>query len=282
MRLLFRLFFPAFFMAIGWIVGAKFGAPDYVLDTVDRYVKIGADEAREAASGFAGDAIDAAEGALSSLEEEQVYDSDADGGDEKEPSEEDRAVAEAAPVLKRSFAAAPMADRLQVCRTRVSNSPAVDAEGYVRDFKKRIDVDGVALLLAPVTKACLSSGYGPRGSRGKLHAGVDFFSDSGGEVLAAGDGVVVEAVYRDDYGNMVVIDHGGGVYTRYAHLQRFYSGMKAGRAVKQGMMLGPIGNSGAYTTVVHVHYEILRGDYDTPKKSFGLTPVDPFSFPKAQ
>ena len=136
---------------------------------------------------------------------------------------------------------------------------------------------GVSLLVAPVTKACLSSGFGLRGTGGRLHKGVDYYSDQGGEVLAAADGLILEATYRDDYGYMLVIDHGGGVYTRSAHLKRFAEGIDAGVRVAQGQVLGPIGNSGAYTKVVHLHYEVLTGDYDNPKRSFGLQPVNVFN-----
>lgn len=91
---------------------------------------------------------------------------------------------------------------------------------------------------------------------------------------AAGAGRIVEAVSRSDYGNMIVLDHGGGVYTRYAHLARFSSGVRKGASVQMGQTLGPIGKSGA-STIVHLHYEVLTGDYDTSAKSFGLDAVDP-------
>ncbi len=87
--------------------------------------------------------------------------------------------------------------------------------------------------------------------------------------------------YRDDYGNMLVIDHGGGVYTRYAHLASFGRGLMSGVTVKAGEQIGLMGNTAGYQIPMHLHYELLLGDYANPKASFGLAPADPFSFPSA-
>ena len=99
--------------------------------------------------------------------------------------------------------------------------------------------------------------------------------------MAAGDGTIVEIKYREDYGNMIVIDHGGGVYTRYAHLASFGKGLSAGVSVRAGEQIGLMGNTAGYQIPMHLHYELLLGDYNTPKASFGLEPVDPLTFPAA-
>ena len=75
--------------------------------------------------------------------------------------------------------------------------------------------------------------------------------------------------------NVIVIDHGAGVYTRYSHLARFGRGVREGANVRQGQVLGPIGKTGA-SSIVHLHYEVLIGDYNTAAKSFGLEAKDPF------
>lgn len=174
----------------------------------------------------------------------------------------------------------PFEASLAMCpRMTVQNAPQADAAGVISPFAPVVMVEGVRLAAGPVRGACLSSGYGPRNSR--LHKGVDYHSDVGGPVLAGGDGVVIEMVYRNDYGNMLLIDHGGGVYTRYAHLASFGPGLAQGVAVKAGEQIGLMGNTGAYAIPVHLHYEVLTGDYNTPKKSFGLTSVDPFAMPSA-
>ncbi|MEL7481355.1 MAG: M23 family metallopeptidase [Pseudomonadota bacterium] len=169
-------------------------------------------------------------------------------------------------------------DALRICATSVSNAPPADGDGIVIDFRPTVTIDGVQLLIAPATRSCLSSGFGPRGASSRLHKGVDYYTKENGDVLSAADGTIVEAVYRDDYGYMIVIDHGGGIYTRSAHLKRFAPSIARGARVSQGQVLGPIGSSGAYTSAAHLHLEFLRGDISNPKGSFGLEPVNPFSF----
>ncbi len=154
----------------------------------------------------------------------------------------------------------------------ISNEPPVDADDRLKNFRPLITVQGVSLAAAPVSHGCFSSGFGDRD--GKLHRGVDYHSEAGSTVYSAGSGTIVEVVYRDDYGNMVVIDHGNGVYTRYAHLKGFASGITQGKSVTGTTKLGQMGQSAGYRVVVHLHYELLLGDFNTPAKSFGLEPKD--------
>lgn len=102
----------------------------------------------------------------------------------------------------------------------------------------------------------------PISRRRKLHAGVDFAAKRGARVNAARDGVVVYAKWRGGYGRLVVIDHGGGVTTRYAHLSRIR--VRKGQRVSAGQRIGQVGSSGA-ATGPHLHFEI-REDRE---------PVDP-------
>jgi murein DD-endopeptidase MepM/ murein hydrolase activator NlpD len=161
----------------------------------------------------------------------------------------------------------------------VSNAPAADAQRRVRNYASLIIVNGTTLAANPTVGACLSSAFGPRGSG--QHKGVDFHSDTGGPILAAADGVVIEAKYRDDYGNMLLIDHGNGVYARYAHLSSFADQVVEGARVTAGQQIGLMGNTASYSIPIHLHYEVLTGDYNNPRGSFGLTPNSPFSFPAA-
>ncbi|MCQ8184786.1 M23 family metallopeptidase [Parvularcula maris] len=166
---------------------------------------------------------------------------------------------------------------LQLCpRMTVSNAPAADAEGSVRGYHPFADIGGVAVLVNPAPKACLSSAFGQRS--GRLHKGLDYQSDPAGPVLAAQAGTVVESGYRDDYGQYVLIDHGSGVFTRYAHLATLTGAAREGRVVQLGVM----GNTASYRIPVHLHFEVLTGDYATAKKSFGLKPVDPLKSVKAR
>ncbi len=168
---------------------------------------------------------------------------------------------------------------LDLCpRMEVSNAPK-NANGVVTAFKPVVLVKNVRIATFPTPGACMSSGFGTRSER--LHKGLDYHADIGVPVLAGGDGIILEMKYRDDYGNMILIDHGGGVYTRYAHLASFGKGLMPGVTVKAGEPLGLMGNTASYQIPMHLHYELLVGDYNNPKASFGLEPEDPMSFPAA-
>ena len=96
----------------------------------------------------------------------------------------------------------------------------------------------------------------------KLHSGMDIGAPMGTNFLAANDGVVVKAGYNSAYGNMVMIDHGGGVITLYAHGSSIE--VKEGDVVKQGQPVLKVGMTG-YATGPHAHFEIrLNGEYLNP------------------
>jgi murein DD-endopeptidase MepM/ murein hydrolase activator NlpD len=169
---------------------------------------------------------------------------------------------------------------LSLCpRMSVSNAPPANAQGQVRNYAPVVSVNGVRIAVNPTSGACLSSAVGPRGSG--QHKGLDFHAATGGPIFAAGDGVVIERKYRDDYGNMLLIDHGGGVYTRYAHLSSFSDDVLVGMQVRAGQQIGLMGNTAAYAIPIHLHYEVLLGDYNTPRQSFGLEARSPFTFAAA-
>ncbi len=109
----------------------------------------------------------------------------------------------------------------------------------------------------PVKAAYLGSPFGVRsdpiaGLRA-LHEGIDFNAEPGTPVIAAADGVVLSAAYHNDFGNMVEVDHGEGLTTRYAHLSRM--GVKPGVLIKRGELLGAVGNTGR-STGPHLHFEV--------------------------
>lgn len=187
---------------------------------------------------------------------------------------------QAEPIMESSAGGPAFEEQLALCPAMsVSNAPAVDANRRVRNYARIVNVNGVRLATAPTQGACLSSAFGAR--NGRMHKGIDLHSGSGGPIFAAGDGVVMERKYRDDYGNMLLIDHGNGVFTRYAHLSSFAAGVVEGARVNAGQQMGLMGNTASYRIPVHLHYELLLGDYNTPAASFGLTPRSPFEFPRA-
>lgn len=88
----------------------------------------------------------------------------------------------------------------------------------------------------------------------EFHTGLDISTEKGQPVVATANGTVYSAAPNGAYGNMVVIDHGFGLVTRYAHLQAF--NVKAGDVVKRGDVIGFAGSTGR-ATGDHVHYEVL-------------------------
>lgn len=90
-----------------------------------------------------------------------------------------------------------------------------------------------------------------------FHQGLDISTEKGQPVYATADGVVEMAAFTGDYGNMILLDHGFGLQTRYGHLSAFE--VKAGASVKRGDIIGLVGSTGR-STGSHLHYEILVND----------------------
>lgn len=166
---------------------------------------------------------------------------------------------------------------LQVCpKMHVSNAPSL--AGQQRSATACFH--GVELYVAPAPAACLSSGYGRRGKKHKLHAGIDFQSKPAGLVIAAGNGTIVEMGVREDFGKWVVIDHGSGAYSSYAHLKKFAANLKKGVRVKRGQRLGIMGNTGNFSGgAIHLHYELREGNFRKKKNWWLLKSVNPFALP---
>ena len=105
----------------------------------------------------------------------------------------------------------------------------------------------------------MSSTFGyrsdPFNHRGKFHSGVDFTGALGTPIHSSGDGIVVTANNSSSgYGNQVIIDHGFGYKTRYAHMSKIL--VKEGERVKRGQVVGAMGSTGR-STGTHLHYEVL-------------------------
>lgn len=108
-------------------------------------------------------------------------------------------------------------------------------------------------FLWPVSRAELSSGYGMRS--GKVHEGIDLKADKGSLVRATASGRVVLSSWMRGYGRIVVIYHGDGLSSVYAHNQKNL--VKAGRWVKQGESIARLGESGK-TRGAHLHFELRQ------------------------
>lgn len=116
--------------------------------------------------------------------------------------------------------------------------------------------DVSVLTTEPVARS-ESSGFGwrehPIRKRQKFHHGTDYRGKRGTPILASGAGTVTFAGRRGGYGNVVFIDHGNGVLTRYAHLRRIET--KKGATVSAGERIGQLGSTGAVTGA-HLHFEV--------------------------
>ena len=111
--------------------------------------------------------------------------------------------------------------------------------------------------VAPSQSTWATSGFGwredPIRKRKKFHRGDDIRAKSGTPVFAAGDGVVVLAGRQGGYGNVIYVDHGGGVVTRYGHLRRIETTL--GSALRAGQQIGQVGSTGR-ATGPHLHFEV--------------------------
>jgi murein DD-endopeptidase MepM/ murein hydrolase activator NlpD len=126
------------------------------------------------------------------------------------------------------------------------------------------DVDGKsvvkALMKTPINGARLSSSFGMRKHPilgfNKLHTGTDFAAKSGTPIMASGSGTVTRARWCGAGGNCVKIRHNSVYETVYAHMKSFAKGIKEGRKVKQGQVIGYVGSTGR-STGPHLHYEVI-------------------------
>ena len=134
---------------------------------------------------------------------------------------------------------------LALIRSRQSHSTGrVSRRGFIWPFR------------GPIT-----SPYGPRGSG--FHTGMDIDCDTGDRIVAAKAGRVIASEWGGGYGNMVIIDHGNGVSTLYAHNSRLY--VREGQRVSQGQRITACGNTG-HSYGDHLHFEVrINGDHTNPR-----------------
>lgn len=114
----------------------------------------------------------------------------------------------------------------------------------------------------------IGSGFGfrsdPFTGRAALHTGLDFPADSGTAIMAAAGGVVRSTDYHPAYGNLLEVDHGNGLVTRYAHTSKIL--VKAGDLVKRGQVVAEVGTTGR-STGPHLHFEVMvEGVQQDPAK----------------
>ena len=108
--------------------------------------------------------------------------------------------------------------------------------------------------------------YHPVLHRTKLHTGIDLVASGDKTIVSAADGVVKVRGYNAAYGNQVVLDHGGGIETRYAHMASF-GAIKVGQQIGAGTKLGVQGATG-FVTGPHLHFEVMRDGRPIEPKKF--------------
>ncbi len=147
---------------------------------------------------------------------------------------------------------------------------------YYKDPKGNVDYfspDGKsmrkAFLRSPVEFSRISSRFSnkrwhPILSKWRSHKGVDYAAKRGTPVRASGDGKVIFAGTKGGYGRLIVIRHGGRYTTAYGHLNGYARGVRSGKKVKQGQIIGYVGSSGL-ATGPHLHYEFrVNGVHRNP------------------
>ena len=117
-----------------------------------------------------------------------------------------------------------------------------------------------SLMKTPINGARLSSSYGMRKhpilGYNKMHKGTDFAAPSGTPIMASGSGTVTRARWCGGGGNCVKIKHNSTYETIYAHMKIFAKGIREGKKVKQGQIIGYVGSTGL-STGPHLHYEVI-------------------------
>ncbi len=146
-------------------------------------------------------------------------------------------------------------------------------ENELRQFKDVFDRNQLKLSSTPSgwpVRGYITDGFGARrnpfGGKGyEAHSGLDIATNHGTAIEATADGIVIHAGMHGGYGNVVVIDHGCGVTTRFGHMSKIE--VQVGQHVTRGKLIGAVGSTGR-STAPHCHYEVRLHD----------RPVNPLSY----
>ena len=130
-----------------------------------------------------------------------------------------------------------------------------------------------SLMKTPINGARLSSSFGMRKhpilGYNKMHRGTDFAAPSGTPIMASGSGTITRARWCGGGGNCVKIKHNSTYETIYAHMKAFAKGIKEGRKVRQGQIIGYVGSTGM-STGPHLHYEVIVNGKKTNSQKLKL------------
>ena len=136
-------------------------------------------------------------------------------------------------------------------------------------------------LRAPLDFTRISDHFNPNRKHPILHTirahkGTDYAAATGTPIQATGDGVITFAGIKNGCGNEILIRHANNYQTRYCHLQRFHKGIKKGKKVSQGEVIGYVGSTGL-ATGPHLHYEFMIGNKHTDPVKVKLPSANPLN-----
>jgi murein DD-endopeptidase MepM/ murein hydrolase activator NlpD len=139
----------------------------------------------------------------------------------------------------------------------------IDKEGEAGYYNAEGESMRKAFLRSPIDVFRISSNFNPSRRHPILntiraHKGTDYAAPRGTPIRATSDGQVTRASRNGSFGNLVIVKHAGGFETKYAHLSKYANGVKKGKRVRQGDIIGYVGTTGS-ATGPHLHYEFLMG-----------------------
>ena len=139
----------------------------------------------------------------------------------------------------------------------------INEEGEVGYYNAEGESMRKAFLRSPLDVFRISSNFNPSRRHPILntiraHKGTDYAAPRGTPIRATSDGQVTRASRNGSFGNLVIVKHAGGFETKYAHLSKYANGIKKGKRVRQGDIIGYVGTTGS-ATGPHLHYEFLMG-----------------------
>jgi len=149
---------------------------------------------------------------------------------------------------------------LQLDDENAANAGDGEVEKQLRSIQNMADPSSLPTSWAHLGKINNEFGFrrNPFGGRSyEFHAGMDIDGERGDSVMAPGNGIVIKAGWQGGYGNMIEIDHGNGITTRYGHLSKIE--VAIGQSVARGELIGLIGTTGR-STGPHLHYELRLND----------------------
>ncbi len=182
--------------------------------------------------------------------------SDLAGIKRKLPAEGEAKPGQGVPFLPAPMSASELQQEIERLASAVEQRAEELAFMEFHLLEKRIEERLMPTTL-PVRNAVIGSGFGYRndpfaGLRSR-HDGLDFSAPSGTPVVAAADGVVLTAAYHPEFGNMIDVDHGDGLLSRYAHLSKM--DVAESQIVRRGERIGAVGSTGR-SSGPHLHFEV--------------------------